>query len=152
LLPLQAAYGASLPVPLNYWLPWSQRRTVAKRFAQASADKVSSATALKFVDAQGRVPARSFEWVCVLSGAKACSCPHRCRQVYQEAATAYNAIAERLKSNSSTSSSRADAGFFFGEKPSSLDAYLFGHLLYQRSAPVSAPELHGKVIRRRLGA
>lgn len=64
-------------------------------------------------------------------------CPGRWRQAYSEAGKAYEAIAERL---------RASGGrFFFGARPSSLDALLFGHLLHHRSSPVSAPELHQQV-------
>ena len=61
----------------------------------------------------------------------------RWRQAYSEAGKAYEAIADRL---------RASGGrFFFGARPSSLDALLFGHLLHHRSSPVSAPELHQQV-------
>ena len=54
-------------------------------------------------------------------------------QVYSGLAAAYAAIAERL--------SAADGNFFFGSKPSSLDALLFGHLAFHLAAPVSAPEI-----------
>ena len=37
------------------------------------------------------------------------------------------------------------ARFFFGDRPSSLDALLFAHLLYLQTAPVAAPELRSKV-------
>ncbi|KAK9824042.1 hypothetical protein WJX72_007256 [[Myrmecia] bisecta] len=36
----RAAYGASLPFPLNYLLTWSQRRTYLQQFKGQSADKV----------------------------------------------------------------------------------------------------------------
>ena len=50
----------------------------------------------------------------------------------------YKALNERLLSSGSS-------GFFLGQKPCSLDAMLFAHLLYQQSAPTSAPELRSQV-------
>jgi metaxin len=48
-----------------------------------------------------------------------------------------SAVADRL---------RASPGrFFFGERPSSLDALLFGHLAFYRHSPVAAPVLRDKV-------
>lgn len=29
----RAAFAAGLPLPLNYWLPWNQRRAILRRFA-----------------------------------------------------------------------------------------------------------------------
>lgn len=41
---------------------------------------------------------------------------------------------------------RASTGrFFFGDRPSSLDALLFGHLAFYRHSPVAAPVLREKV-------
>jgi hypothetical protein len=36
----RAAYGAGLPLPLSYWLPWSQRRAALRRFAASSREQV----------------------------------------------------------------------------------------------------------------
>jgi glutathione S-transferase len=48
-----------------------------------------------------------------------------------------SAVADRL---------RASPGrFFFGDRPSSLDALLFGHLAFYRHSPVAAPVLRDKV-------
>lgn len=65
-------------------------------------------------------------------------------QVYENVGAVYKAVNERLRSSASSSSSRT-GGFFFGEKPCSLDAVLYAHLLYQQAAPVSAPELRSQV-------
>ena len=59
-------------------------------------------------------------------------------QVYSRLASAYAAIAERL--------SAIEGNFFFGSKPSSLDALLFGHLAFHLAAPVSAPEIREQVV------
>lgn len=32
----RAVYGAGLPLPLNYWLPWNQRRTALRRFCKST--------------------------------------------------------------------------------------------------------------------
>lgn len=58
-------------------------------------------------------------------------------QIYSALATAYEAIAERLRG--------LDGNFFFGKKPSSLDALLFGHLAFHLAAPVSSPEIREQV-------
>ena len=50
----------------------------------------------------------------------------------------YDALNERLQSE-------RGGTFFFGSKPSSLDALLFSHLSYHRGAPSSAPELRQAV-------
>jgi glutathione S-transferase len=60
-----------------------------------------------------------------------------CLQAYQGAVEVLSAVADRL---------RASPGrFFFGERPSSLDALLFGHLAFYRHSPVAAPVLRDKV-------
>ena len=51
----------------------------------------------------------------------------------------FTALDERLRGGG------RNAHYFFGDRPSSLDALLFAHLLYLQSAPVSAPELRSKV-------
>ena len=33
-------YGAGLPLPLNYWLPWSQRRAALRRFSNVTGPQV----------------------------------------------------------------------------------------------------------------
>ena len=66
-------------------------------------------------------------------------------QVYDNVGAVYKALDERLRSSGSGSSSSRAGGFFFGNKPCSLDAVLYAHLLYQQAAPVSAPELRSQV-------
>ena len=60
-------------------------------------------------------------------------------QVYKDAAAVYAALADHLRASASK------GGFFFGGKPSSLDAAIFAHLALHHGAPVSAPELRQKV-------
>lgn len=60
-------------------------------------------------------------------------------QVYEEAGRAYAALEEHLRANSARES------FFFGIRPSSLDAAIFAHVAFHHGAPVSAPELRQKV-------
>ena len=36
----RAVYGAGLPLPLNHWLPWSQRRAALRRFSKSTRDQV----------------------------------------------------------------------------------------------------------------
>ncbi|KAF8054985.1 MTX1 [Scenedesmus sp. PABB004] len=92
----KAAYGGSLPFPLSFIVPWSQRNDMAKLLGH-------------------------------IDGYKA----------YQGAVEALSALADRL---------RASPGrFFFGDRPSSLDALLFGHLAFYRHSPVAAPVLREKV-------
>ena len=92
----RAAYGASLPFPLSWVVPWSQRREVRRRLAGAD-------------------------------GARA----------YADAADALRLLADRL---------RASKGrFFFGDRPSSLDALVFGHAAFYLLSPVAAPVLRAKV-------
>lgn len=59
-------------------------------------------------------------------------------QIYGDAAAAYAALDQRLLSEQG-------GIYFFGSKPSSLDAVLFSHLSYQHGAPTSAPELRQAV-------
>ena len=66
---------------------------------------------------------------------------HRTRaylQIYRDAAAVYAALEQRLQSE-------RGGIFFFGSKPSSLDALLYSHLSYHLSAPSSAPELRQAV-------
>lgn len=37
----RAAYGAGLPLPLNYWIPWSQRRAALQRFSNYTKEQVA---------------------------------------------------------------------------------------------------------------
>ena len=60
-------------------------------------------------------------------------------QVYEDAGRAYVALEDHLRSNSGKGS------YFFGSRPSSLDAAIFAHLAFHHGAPVSAPELRQKV-------
>lgn len=39
----RAAFGAGLPLPLSYWLPWTQRRAALRRFGSAARDQVPPA-------------------------------------------------------------------------------------------------------------
>eukprot|EP00879_Flechtneria_rotunda_P024654 GHRR01026154.1.p1 GENE.GHRR01026154.1~~GHRR01026154.1.p1 ORF type:complete len:175 (+),score=86.76 GHRR01026154.1:903-1427(+) len=58
-------------------------------------------------------------------------------KAYQAAVDTLYALADRL---------RASPGrFFFGPTPSSLDALLFGHLIFYRHSSVAAPVLRDKV-------
>ncbi len=57
--------------------------------------------------------------------------------MYTSLADAYAAIAERL--------SGSDGDYFFGGKPSSLDALLYGHLAFHQAAPVASPEIRQQV-------
>ncbi|KAI8477124.1 MAG: hypothetical protein J3K34DRAFT_399456 [Monoraphidium minutum] len=92
----KAAYGDSLPFPLNWFVPWSQRREMRRQLA-------------------------------AVDGAAA----------FADAAAALGALADRL---------RASGGrFFFGNKPSSLDALVFGHVAFYLHSPVAAPVLRSKV-------
>ena len=54
-------------------------------------------------------------------------------QIYAALESAYAAIAERLTSS--------DGDYFFGNKPCSLDALLYGHLAFHQAAPTSCPEI-----------
>ena len=94
----QAAYGDSLPFPLNWFIPWSQQREMRRQLAGTD-------------------------------GAAA----------FAGAGDALGALADRL---------RASGGrFFFGDKPSSLDALLFGHAAFYLLSPIAAPVLRSKVRR-----
>ncbi|KAK9905474.1 hypothetical protein WJX75_000427 [Coccomyxa subellipsoidea] len=94
----RVAYAAGLPLPLNYWIPWNQRRAIMRKFVGTSQ-----------------------------------------AQVYEDAGRAYVALEEHLRSNSGKGS------YFFGSRPSSLDAATFAHLAFHHGAPVSAPELRQKL-------
>lgn len=37
----RSVYGAGLPLPLNHWLPWSQRRAALRRFCKSTGGQVS---------------------------------------------------------------------------------------------------------------
>jgi hypothetical protein len=60
-----------------------------------------------------------------------------CVQAYQGAVQTLGAVADRLRASSGR--------FFFGDKPTSLDAVLFGHLAFYKHSPVAAPVLRDKV-------
>ena len=38
----RGAYGAGLPLPLNYWIPWSQRRAALHRFSNSTKEQAES--------------------------------------------------------------------------------------------------------------
>lgn len=63
-------------------------------------------------------------------------------EVYSEAIAALTAISDRLRSSTGP--------FFFGSKPSSLDALLFGYLAWFKLAPASCPTLSEKANNTRL--
>lgn len=74
---------------------------------------------------------------CLLAVVAALLSPTAPLQAYQGAVQTLGAVADRL---------RASTGrFFFGDKPSSLDALLFGHLAFYKHSPVAAPVLRDKV-------
>jgi hypothetical protein len=60
-----------------------------------------------------------------------------CLQVYSEACEVLSAVADKLRTS--------EGRYMFGSKPSSLDALLFGHLVFYRSSPAAAPVLKAKV-------
>ena len=62
-----------------------------------------------------------------------------CLQVYSDAAQACSAITERL------SMSSGHGPFFFGAKPCSFDALLYGLLAFQQASPVTSPEMKQQV-------
>ena len=125
----RAAYGAGLPLPLSYWLPWSQRRAALRRFAASSREQVCRQPGVLCPSGPGRsrMGSGSRQWVveCVLA----------CTQIYADAAAVYAALADHLRGTA------GKGAYFFGAQPSSLDAALFAHLALHHSAPVSAPEL-----------
>lgn len=61
-----------------------------------------------------------------------------CAQIYADAAAVYAALADHLKGTA------GQGPYFFGARPSSLDAAIFAHLALHHCAPVSAPELRQK--------
>ena len=58
-------------------------------------------------------------------------------QMYSDAVAALTALGDRLRSSG--------GAFFFGSRPSSLDAILAGHLIYYRLCPAAPPILQQKV-------
>lgn len=61
-----------------------------------------------------------------------------CDQVYGAAESAVDSIADFLNGN-------PESPFCFGEAPCTLDAMLYGHLLFYNLAPVVAPVVKRKV-------
>ena len=62
----------------------------------------------------------------------------RTLQVYSEACQVLSAVADHLNSSSANK-------FMFGAQPSSLDAFLLGHLLFYRSSLAAVPVLRDMV-------
>lgn len=58
-------------------------------------------------------------------------------KAYQDTVQALSAVSDRLRASSGR--------FFFGDRPSSLDALLFGHMAFYKHSPVAAPVLRDKV-------
>lgn len=58
-------------------------------------------------------------------------------QVYANAAACHKAVADHLQA--------VKGKYLLGNKPSSADAYLYGHLCIQLRAPIAAPELQHSV-------
>jgi len=58
-------------------------------------------------------------------------------QIYKRATDCYTAIVAQLSS--------ADGGYLLGDRPSSADALLYGHLALHLTAPVASPELRKAV-------
>ncbi len=65
-------------------------------------------------------------------------------QIYDGVSAVYAALNKYLSSGA-----RKRSSYFFGETFTSLDALLFGHLVYHSHAPVAAPELR-QAVRLRL--
>jgi metaxin len=63
--------------------------------------------------------------------------------VYQGAADALDALALRLETGGS--GSKGGGGFFFGSRPSTIDALLYACLAYVHAAPVVHPQLRQKL-------
>jgi metaxin len=61
---------------------------------------------------------------------------HSATQIYEGAKQAYASLAQQMEKHNS-----GEVKFFFGDKPSSVDAVLYPHLLYHHRSPVAAPEL-----------
>ena len=138
---------AQLPFPLSYIIPWTQRKEVMRRYGGIDAYEVGEGSGgYQHPSTQARYP----------SSCSADSLPHgrtlhvnrsahalvtqslgtRCFQMYADAAAALTALADRLKSSG--------GAFFFGSRPSSLDAVLVGHLIYFRLCPAAPPVLQQK--------
>ena len=49
---MQAAYGAGLPVPFNYFITWRQRRAVQQRFAATTGEQARQQTAFAALKAK----------------------------------------------------------------------------------------------------
>lgn len=68
--------------------------------------------------------------------------PETAAVIYEQAVEALGALSDRL---------RASAGpYFFGARPSSLDALVFAHLAFYRQSPVAAPALKAKVVEQQV--
>lgn len=169
---LQEAYGATLPFPLKYIVPWSQQRDMAKKLGRLDAYKVGPAA-----------PRCGMVFPAAAAGPRPCPCltylhptsicPHtavhsssRCfatgigsnlYPVYCHAprmlpdpapapAQVYPAAVEAL--SAVADKLRASSGpYLLGPKPSSLDAMLFGHLAFYKHSAIAAPTLRDKVRR-----
>ncbi|GAX75398.1 hypothetical protein CEUSTIGMA_g2842.t1 [Chlamydomonas eustigma] len=59
-------------------------------------------------------------------------------QIYSEAGDVITALGDRIRAS--------QGAFFFGSRPCSLDALVFGHLLYYRLSPAAPPVLKEKVL------
>lgn len=88
----KAAYGSSLPLPLNFIIPWYDRRGASRKLEGLIAE-----------------------------------------EVYSKAAETLSALADRLRTSA--------GAYFLGTRPSSLDALVFGHLVFYRYSPAAAPVL-----------
>ena len=87
------------------------------------------------VDINHTAPSTSNTYKSPIQPPPCCCC--WCPQAYQGAVQALGAVADRLRSS--------PGRFFFGDKPSSLDALLLGHLAFYKHSPVAAPVLREKV-------
>lgn len=58
-------------------------------------------------------------------------------EIYSEATATLSALADKLRASSGS--------YLLGEEPTSLDALVFGHLLFYQKSPSAAPALHAAV-------
>jgi hypothetical protein len=130
------AYGRAFPAPLSYILPWLWRRQVTARMPGRAGGTFHSLTfvyyfASKTVQLMTAGMIRHVTNLTPLPGVSASATltpGYDDERVMLGVADAYGALASRL----------ADGGgqYFFGDRPSSLDAIAFAHLAFHAHSPV----------------